>query len=271
MRGGDIIMSRRLNRMEGLFFILDRKNEQGLAHWSEELRKRGIPGVILLDEYTVDNHRYLVRNISKQGFDIGLIFNEGPFWDDNYDAQFEIMNRITEKVRLCIENPLRLFGSKYFAYNESTLQIAEKLGIEYIPARGTTGAKAMVYKPEEYKTTLISVSNVPSKELGTGSLCDESLRSRSETPEGFRDILFNINEERIVLVAQTHLSGVKLKWWNVYQEYFRSDTVLWQSLDDFAADPLVLPLAQIPINTRADYREPKPRIPLEEETDFPFT
>jgi peptidoglycan/xylan/chitin deacetylase (PgdA/CDA1 family) len=65
--------------MKGLFFVLDRKNERGLAHWVEELEKRGIPGVILLDEYTVDNHRYLVRNISKQGFDIGLIFNEGPF------------------------------------------------------------------------------------------------------------------------------------------------------------------------------------------------
>lgn len=73
------------------------------------------------------------------------------------------MNRITKKIRLCTENPLRLFGSKYFAYNESTLQIAEKLGIDYIPARRSAGAK------------FVSVSNVLSKELGTGSLCDESL------------------------------------------------------------------------------------------------
>ena len=70
-------MSSRLNRMKGLFFVLDRENEQGLTHWGEELRKRGIPGVILFDEHTVNNHRYLVRDISRQGFEIGLIFNEG--------------------------------------------------------------------------------------------------------------------------------------------------------------------------------------------------
>jgi len=265
------MMSRAMNRMKGLFFVLDRKNERGLARWVEELEKRGIPGVILLDEYTVDNFPNLIRNISKQRFEIGGIFNEGPFWDENEDFQFEIMNRITDKVRLCTGKPLRLFGSKYFAYNDNTLKIAENLGIEYVPARGTAGAKAVVYKPEEFKITIISVSNVPSKELGTGSLCDESLRCRSETPEGFRDILFNITEDKIVLVAQTHLSGVKLNWWNVYQQYFERDTVIWQSLDDFATDPLVLPITQIPINTRADYREPKPRIPLEDEADFPFS
>jgi hypothetical protein len=263
-------MSNGFHRIKGLFFVLDRKNERGLTHWAEELEKRGIPGVILLDGYTVDNHSDLVRDISKRGFEIGSIFNEFPFWNENDDVQFEIMNRITDRVRSCIKKPPRLFGSKYFAYNESTLKIAETLGIEYVPARGTAGAKAVVYKPEEYKTAILSVSNVPSKEWGTGSLCDESLRSRSETPEGFRHILFNINEEKMVLVAQTHLSGVKLHWWNVYQEYFERDTVLWQSLDDFVADPLRLPIAQIPVNTRTDYREPKPRIPLEDEVDFPF-
>jgi hypothetical protein len=267
----DIIVSHALNRMKGLFFVLDRKNERGLAHWAEELEKRGIPGVILLDEYTVDHFPNLIRDISKGKFEIGSIFNEGPFWDENEGVQFEIMNRITNKVRLCTRNPPRLFGSKYFAYNESTLKIAEKLGIKYIPARGTAGAKAVVYKPEEFKIMIISVSNVPSKELGTGSLCDESIRCRSETPKGFQDILFNITEDKIVLVAQTHLSGVKLNWWNVYQQFFERDTVTWQSLDDFAADPLLLPVAQIPINTRADYREPKPKIPLEDEPDFPFT
>jgi hypothetical protein len=256
--------------MKGLFFLLDRKNDRGLSHWAEELKKRNIPAVVLLDEYTLDHAPNLIRDISKQGFDVGLSFNEAPFWDETYDAQFEIMNRITGKVRSCIGKPLRLFGSKYFAYDENTLRAAENLGIDYVPARGTAGAKAVVYQPKGFKTRLISVSNVPAKAWGTGSLCDESLRCRSETPEGFREILFGVNEERIVLVAQTHLSGVKLKWWNVYQEFFARDTVLWESLDNFAGDPLVLPLARIPINTQADYKEPKPRIPLEDEIDFPF-
>lgn len=72
-------MSSAFIRIRGLFFVLDRKNERGLARWAEELEKRGIPGVVLLDEYTVDNHRNLVRDISKERFEIGMSFNEGPF------------------------------------------------------------------------------------------------------------------------------------------------------------------------------------------------
>jgi len=68
-------------------------------------------------------------------------------------------------------------------YDEVTLRVTDKLGVKYILARGTAGAKAVVYKAKEY-TKILSVSNVPSEEMGTGSLCDESLWCRGVTPEG---------------------------------------------------------------------------------------
>jgi len=86
--------------------------------------------------------------------------------------------------------------------------------------------------------------------------------------KSFRDILDNIHEGKIVLVAQTNLSGVKLNWWNVYQDYFESDIVDWQTIDEFTTDTMTLPIENIPVNTSVDYRSPQPLIPLENEPDL---
>ncbi len=256
-------------RIQGLFLVLDRRVDEGLENWRNELLKRDMPAVILLDDSTIDNNTELVQRISRDHFDIGCCYNERPFWDTDYDTQNEIMSRIAETYQSCTQSPLRIFSSKFFAYTEDTLKIANKLGIQYIPARGTQGVKSVVYQPEEYSVKIISVSNVPSKKMGTGSLCDISLWSRTETPQSFQGILEQIHEEKIVLVAQTSLSGVKLNWWNVYQDYFESNSVDWQTLDEFTTDTMVLPVTKIPVNTSVDYRNPQPLIPLENETDLP--
>lgn len=256
-------------RIRGLFLVIDRRNERGLAHWAQELKKRLIPAVILLDEQTLENSPALAKDLVKQGFEIGCSYNGEPFWDVDYNRQYAIMERISADIQTLTNRLMRIFGSKYFAYNESTLKIADKLGIEYLFARGTAGPKAVVYKPEEYRAKIVSVSNVPSRQLGTGSLCDESLRCRGETPESLRSLLFRLKEDPIILVAQTHVSGVKLHWWDVYRDFLDSDVVEWQSIDELATDPILLPNAQIPLNDRADYRVPKPKIPLEDEPEFP--
>jgi hypothetical protein len=256
-------------RIQGLFLVLDRRVDEGLENWRNELLKRDMPAVILLDDYTIDNNTELVQRISRDHFDIGCCYNESPFWDKNYDTQNEIMSRIADTYQSCTQSPLRIFGSKFFAYTEDTLKIADKLGIQYIPARGTHGVKSVVYQPEEYTVKIISVSNVPSKKMGTGSLCDISLWSRTETPKSFRDILEHIHEGKIVLVAQTSLSGVKLNWWNVYQDYFESNRVTWQTIDEFTTDTIVSPVKKIPVNTSVDYRNPQPLVPLEKEPDLP--
>jgi peptidoglycan/xylan/chitin deacetylase (PgdA/CDA1 family) len=262
-------MSGSPKRIQGLFVVLDRSVDEGLENWRNELLKRDMPAVILLDDSTIEHNAALVQRISVDHFDIGCCYNESPFWDEDYETQNEIMSRIADRYQLCTQRPLRLFASKYFAYNEDSLKIADKLGIQYIPARGTHGVKSVVYQPEEYAVKIISLSNVPSKKMGTGSLCDISLWSRTETPKSFRDILEHIHEEKIVLVAQTNLSGVKLNWWNVYQDYFESNRVDWQTLDGFTTDTMVLPVKKIPVNTKVDYRTPQPLIPLENEPDLP--
>ena len=262
--------NQRPTKIEGLFLVLDRRNDKGLEHWCEDLEKRGIPAVISVDEYTLDNNNSLVKKIADKGFEVMLGYNGGPFWNTTYDFQYEIMNRMKNKVELCTKKPMRVFHSKYMAYNEETLKVSDEIGIDYILGRGTAKARAVVYKPEEYKCKIISVSNVPSKTMGTGSLCDESLRCRTETPDTLKELLLNFKEDRMLLVAQTHVSGVKLQWWNVYQDFFDANMLTWKTLDEFCARPIVMPNAKIPINTEADYVIPKPKMPLEQEQDFPF-
>jgi len=260
----------KVTQIEGMFLIIDHGNVKGLEHWCDELQRRGIFAVIEISKEMLDENCTLIKELSDRGFEIGGAYNERPFWNEPYNFQYEEMRIVKDKVQSCIGKPMRIFGSKYSAYDETTLRAADALGIEHVFARGAVGAKAVIYKPEEYHTKLVSVSNVPSKKLGLGSLCDQSLWSRGETPDRFKEILFNLKEDRIVLVAQTHLSGVKLHWWNVYQDFLDADIVNWESLDEFAANPIVLPNAQIPVNTELKYAIPQPKVPLEQEPDYPF-
>ena len=254
----------------GLFRLL-RKDPRGLRHWAEELKRRGIPANFNADENQLDKNSGLVREICDLGFEFGGSYDEAPFWNESYDFQYDKMSRLKDKLEAVTGKPMRSFSSKYSAYNEQTLTIAEKLCIQYIFGRGTAGARAVVYRPREYDVKIISTSDVPLKDMGGGTLADGSLWSRGATPDEFKKILFRLKEDRITLVAQAQLSGVKRHWWNVYQEFFDADRVDWKTIDAFAADPIELPHAQIPVNREVRYLKPQPRIPLEQELDFPFT
>lgn len=258
------------SHIEGLFLVIERENARGLKHWGDDLERRKMPAVIQIGEPMIEKHSFMIGDLSDKGFEIGGACHGHPFWNQSYQHQYEEISRIKHKLQSLINKPMRVFNSKFFAYDETTLRVADKLDIEYIMSRGTFGAKAVVSKPEEYHTKIISVSNVPWKEMGTGSLCDESLWCRGATPEGLREVFFNLEEDRIVLVAQPHLSGVKLHWWNVYQNFLNANWVLWETLDEFAAHPIALPNAQIPVNMEVEYITPQPKIPLEQELEYPF-
>ena len=257
---------------DGMLLVLDRQNARGLKHWADELTKRNMPACIAIGKVMAEQYGSLISEISGRGFEFCGIYNEKPFWNEPYNFQYEEIRIMKDKIESRTGKPMRLFGSKYFAYDENTLKAAEALGLKFIFARGTAGTQAVIYKPEEYDVQILSVSNVPASmtEMGTGSLCDESLWSRGESPEGFKGILFSLKEERIIMVAQTHLSGVKLHWWNAYQDFLNANLVNWNSLDEFTSNPVVLPNARIPINAEVKYMEPNPRIPLEQEPDYPF-
>ncbi len=267
--GGRKKVKKTVVKTQGLFRVL-RWDARGSIHWADELKRRGIPANFNADEKQLDKDSGLVREIGAMGFELGGSYDEAPFWKESYDAQYEKMARLKGKIEAITGKPMRSFSSKYSAYNGHTLKIAEKLGIEYIFARGTSGAQAVVYKPKEYDLHIISTSDVTLKDMGGGTLADGSIWSRGGTPADFKKILLDLKEDKITLVAQAQLSGVKLLWWNVYQEFLGACGVDWKTLDDFSLNPTVLSNAQIPINTEVQYLKPQPKITLEEEMDFPF-
>ncbi|MDD4123059.1 MAG: hypothetical protein PHO23_02455 [Candidatus Pacebacteria bacterium] len=92
-----------------------------------------------------------------------------------YEEQYTYLQEAQGLVKEVTGKDMRVFGSRYFAYDENTLKVADSLGIEYILARGTKGVEAVVYSPNEYDVKIISVSNVDFENMGHGSLCDYSL------------------------------------------------------------------------------------------------
>jgi peptidoglycan/xylan/chitin deacetylase (PgdA/CDA1 family) len=253
----------------GLFRVL-RWDPKGSRHWAEELRNRAIPANFNADEKQLDKDSGLVREIGAMGFELGGSYDEAPFWEESYDSQYGKMARLKDKLEAVTGKPMRSFSSKYSAYNEHTLKIAHELGIKYIFARGTAGARAVVYKPKEFDLCIISTSDVEFGGAGGGTLADGSIWSRGGTPNDFKNILSGLKEDRITLVAQAQLSGVKLHWWNAYREFFDYARVGWKTMEEFCLLPTVAPNHEIPVNKEVQYMKPQPKIPLEEELDFPF-
>lgn len=256
--------------IEGMFVLIDHGEVKGLKHWSDEFGRRGMPAVIMVSEGVLDSNYNLVKDLSDRGFEIGGQCGRGPFWNEPYDYQYEEIGRVKNKIESFIARPVRIMNSENFAYDENTLKVADKLGVEFVLGRGIAGARAVIYKPDEYNVRIISVSNVPSKGMGTGSLCDYSLWARGESPDDFKNILSGLKEDKVVLVSHTHLGGAKLYWWKVYQNFLDDNIVAWKSLDEFVTNPVMMPNAQIPLNTEVQYKKPEPIIALEQEHDLPI-
>ena len=255
-------------QIEGMFVLIDHGNENGFNHLTDELRKRNMPAVVIVGESVLNNYSELRTFPLHEGIEVGAQCGRGPFWNEPYQYQFEEIRRIKDKFENTLHRTLRVINSENFAYDENTLKAADAIGIEYVFGRGIAGAKAVVYKPQEYNVKIISVSNVPSEKMGTGSLCDYSLWSRGESPDGFNKILSTLDEQKIVLVSHSHIGGVKLHWWETYRSFLDSDKVAWKSLDEFCSNPIELANERIPLNTEVQYRTPQPRIPLEQEPDL---
>jgi hypothetical protein len=179
----------------------------------------------------------------------------------------EVVERITQR-------PMRVFGSRYFAYDDNTLRAADSLGVEYVLARGTAGERAVIYAPREYKTKIISVSNVPFKEMGSGSLCDYSLWARGSSDEDFAkavDAVIASRPSDMILVSHAYLGGTKIKWWRTYESALARNEVTWRGFNDWtrAVTVVQLPNAQIPVNREVKYMEPQPAVPFWRLDDIP--
>jgi hypothetical protein len=252
----------------GLIMLLEFEQIEGLRHWERELDKRGLTALVeaqydIMRKYPQDFARLAVKGYSVAGNDA-----EKPFWDMPYDQQLARMRQAKETVETITHKPMRVFGSRYFAYDENTLKAADVLGVEYVLGRGTAGALATIYAPREYKTKIISVSNVPFGDMGTGSLCDYSLWARGSTAKDFAVMLDKVIASRqsdLILVSHAYIGGTYEGWWQVYESALARPEVKWRPFEEWlrAVKVNAMSLGDIPVNREVKYDTPRPAVPLD--------
>jgi hypothetical protein len=240
----------------------------GYYKWEEVLDTKDFKAIVKPKRAVLEEHPEYFRNLASKGYEVATGYGEAPFWNMPYEEQYEIMKEYKESAETILGQPIKIFSSKYFAYDENTLKAADALGIPYILGRGSD-IKAVIYAPQEYQVRILSVSNLVFGEMGSGSLCDVSLYQRGSTAEDFAQVLQESIDQQprdMVLVSHVYIGGTRVGWWDVYEDAINSKQVAWQSFDDWVADTQVIsqPYAEIPFNDEVKYVEPKPAVPLDE-------
>jgi hypothetical protein len=260
----------------GLIQLIEFHDIQGIRNWAHELDVRGLRSLAFIQKNMLEEYPAEFKWLADQGHEIGGGYAEQALWDVDYETQFTIMQETKQVAEEVTGKPMRVFGSKYFAYDENTLKAADALGIEYILARGTSDVEAIIYDPDEYDCRIISVSNVTFEDMGRGSLCDYSLWARGATAADFDEIIQDSlakKPKRVMLACHAYLGGMKAEWWSVYADALDSGDIRWApSFDEWVkADNgvnLQLPMDLIPPNREVMYTTPTPSVPLEELEDL---
>ncbi|MCW5713720.1 MAG: hypothetical protein KIT43_04300 [Bauldia sp.] len=261
--------------INGLIMLIEFEHIEGVRHWETQLGYRGFTALVQVQHNVLAQYPEDFARMANAGHVIAGIHSETAFWGVPYEEQLLRMRIAKSTVEAVTGQPMRVFGSRYFAYDDNTLRAADALGIEFVLGRGTAGERAVVYDPIEYEARVISVSNVPFAEMGTGSLCDYSLWARGASHEDFAVVLDRVLHELhpsdMILVSHAYLGGAKLDWWRVYEDVLDSPDVSWRSFDQWLAalDTVTLPVAEIPVNMEVLYEVPQPAIPLEEMRNVP--
>lgn len=255
---------------KALMLLIELEDTQGVVNFVDNLKQRDIPGLLLVSANYVEENCEVVKSLlNYHDIEIAGVDGSQPYWDLDYEHQSNSIKEVKEKIHQCTGKNIRVFGSKYFAYDENTVKAAQENDIEYVLARGTTGAKSTIYKPDEYDVKIFSVSNVESHNWGTGSLCDYSYWAREGTPSDFEVELFSaLKHEKISPVSHTYIGGIKESWNNVYLKFFDETEVEWLDLDEFGNIDLYIPFSEIPTNREVQYDTPHPAVPLEEEENL---
>jgi hypothetical protein len=251
----------------GLMMLIEFERIEGLRHWERELDQRGLTALVQVQRDLMQKYPEDFARLAAKGYAVSGLDAEKPYWDMPYDQQLARMRDTKEEVEKITHRPMRVFGSRYFAYDENTLKAADALGVEYVLGRGTAGALATIYAPHEYKTKIISVSNVPFGDMGTGSLCDYSLWARGSTAKDFAAMLDKVIASRqadLILVSHAYIGGTYQGWWQAYESALARPEVKWRPFDAWLRVVKVnaMPLAAIPVNREVKYDKPKPAVPL---------
>jgi hypothetical protein len=260
--------------VNGLIMLIEFEGIDGVRHWERELDRRGLAALVQAQDNILRQWAGDFRRLASKGYVISGIHAETAFWDVPYEEQYRLMKQVKETVERLSGRSMRVFGSRYFAYDANTLKAADALGIEYVLGRGTVGERAVIYAPREYRTKVISVSNVPFKEMGSGSLCDYSLWARGSTDEDFASVVDRVIARRpsdMILVSHAYLGGTKVKWWRTYEAALARPEVAWRGFDEWvrATRLVALAYADIPVNREVKYAAPQPAVPLDQLEDLP--
>ena len=258
-----------VEKPKGLMLMIEFEDTVGLNNFVYQMNERNIPGLLVVNASYVEQNCDFVKGLQQYNIEIAGIAPEEPFWDLEYDIQYERIEKTKNRIEACIGKPIRVIGSQYFAYDENTLKVADALGIPYVLARGTTGSKATVYQPQEYEAKILSISNIDSPKWGTGSLCDYSYWAREGNPQDFKDEVYKAfeNFNKVTPVSHTYIGGAKERWNEVYIDMFDNLDVNWVTLDEFGEVDVHASIKDIPVNREVQYTTPKPEIPLDQEKE----
>jgi hypothetical protein len=261
-------------RTNGLIMLIEFEHIEGVRQWERELDKRSLTALVQVQHNVLARYPRDFGRLALKGHTLAGLYAEKAFWDVPYEEQLGHMREVKTTVEGITLRPMRVFGSRYFAYDENTLRAADALGIEYVLARGTAAERAIIYAPKEYKAKIISVSNVPFGEMGAGSLCDYSLWARGSTDTDFASVVERViagKPSDMILVSHAYLGGTKIKWWRTYEAALARPEVSWRKFNDWvgAVQVVTLPNAEIPANREVKYEAPRPAVPLDQLEDIP--
>ncbi|MFA5714870.1 MAG: polysaccharide deacetylase family protein [Candidatus Paceibacterota bacterium] len=258
----------------GTIMLIEFEKIEGVLNWERELDSKGIGALVKVQDNVLKEYPDVFKRLANKGYEIAGGYDSEPFWDMPYEKQYQYMKESQEFIYSITGKKMKVFGSKYFAYDENTLKVADALGIEYILARGTQGVKAVIYAPEEYKVKIISVSNIVFEDMGSGSLCDYSLWARGADASDFQKVInenLSKNADNLILVSHAYLGGTRIEWWNVYLNALNSGKVAWTSFDSWISKVKTssMPNKDIPINKEVKYVVPTPAKAIEDFEPIP--
>ena len=262
-------------KINTMLMLIEFEKIDGVLQWEKELDKRNLTALVKVQDNVLEENPEVFTRLANKGYEIAGGYDKAAFWDMSYEEQYKYLKESKDLVEKITGKEMRVFGSRYFAYDETTLKAADALGIKYILGRGVNDVEATVYQPKEYKTKVISVTNVDVGEpMGRGSLCDYSLWARGADATEFGKILDQSVAKKptnMILVSHAYLGGTRLEWWKEYEKALASDKIIWNGFDKWLEKQKIvtLPNNEIPMNKEVKYVNPNPAKAMEDYEPIP--
>lgn len=99
----------------------------------ECLKKYNANATFFLVGFWIEKYPELVKDIAKQGFEIGSHSNTHPDFTKLTKSQMKLeLETTNEKLKNLITNDIKLFRSPFGAYNNDSIEVAESVGLTTI-------------------------------------------------------------------------------------------------------------------------------------------